>query len=112
MLFRSGDNLHHYIRSIAQIPVLSREETYVLARRMETEALAFRGALVAIPATSREVLARFEKILVPELNLGQLARLLRDRYLVPAQVLPKVEGQPFKVSEIRAGIERVLAEEG
>jgi RNA polymerase primary sigma factor len=56
-----GDNLHHYIRSIASVPVLSREETYVLARRMETEELAFRGALVAIPATAREVLARWHE---------------------------------------------------
>jgi len=64
-----------------------------------------------LPANLGEVLAGFEKILVPELNLGQLTRLLRDRYLVPAQVLAKVEGQPFKVSEIRARIERMLAEE-
>jgi 2-oxoglutarate ferredoxin oxidoreductase subunit alpha len=65
-----------------------------------------------LPANLGEVLAGFEKILVPELNLGQLTRLLRDRYLAPAQVLAKVEGQPFKVSEIRARIERMLAEEG
>ncbi len=64
-----------------------------------------------LPANLGAVLAGFEKILVPELNLGQLTRLLRDRYLVPAQVLAKVEGQPFKVSEIRARIERMLAEE-
>ena len=57
------------------------------------------------------MLAGFDKILVPELNLGQLTRMLRDRYLVPAQKLAKVEGQPFKVSEIRARIERMLAEE-
>jgi len=64
-----------------------------------------------LPTNLGEVLAGFEKILVPELNLGQLTRLLRDRYLVPAQVLAKVEGQPFKVSEIRARIERMLTEE-
>ncbi len=64
-----------------------------------------------LPPNLGQVLAGFEKILVPELNLGQLTHLLRDRYLVPAQVLAKVEGQPFKVSEIRARIERMLAEE-
>jgi 2-oxoglutarate ferredoxin oxidoreductase subunit alpha len=63
-----------------------------------------------LPANLGEVLAGFDKILVPELNLGQLTRLLRDRYLAPAQVFPKVEGQPFKVSEIRARIESMLAE--
>jgi 2-oxoglutarate ferredoxin oxidoreductase subunit alpha len=64
-----------------------------------------------LPANLGEVLAGFERVLVPELNLGQLTRMLRDRYLAPAQVLAKVEGQPFKVSELRAGIERMLAGE-
>jgi 2-oxoglutarate/2-oxoacid ferredoxin oxidoreductase subunit alpha len=63
------------------------------------------------PSNLGAVLAGFDKILVPELNLGQLTRMLRDRYLVPAQTLAKVEGQPFKVSEIRARIEHMLAEE-
>ena len=61
------------------------------------------------PANLGEVLAGFEQVLVPELNRGQLARLLRAEYLVPAQTLSKVEGQPFKVSEIRARIEEMLA---
>jgi 2-oxoglutarate ferredoxin oxidoreductase subunit alpha len=64
-----------------------------------------------LPANLGEVLAGFEKVLVPEQNLGQLTRLLRDRYLAPAQVLAKVEGQPFKVSEIRARIAHMLGEE-
>jgi 2-oxoglutarate ferredoxin oxidoreductase subunit alpha len=64
-----------------------------------------------LPANLGQVLSGFEKVLVPELNLGQLTRVLRDRYLAPAQVLAKVEGQPFKVSEIRARIARMLAEE-
>jgi 2-oxoglutarate ferredoxin oxidoreductase subunit alpha len=63
------------------------------------------------PTNLGQVLAGFEKILVPELNSGQLTRMLRDRYLVPAQVLAKLEGQPFKVSEIRARIEQMLGEE-
>ena len=52
------------------------------------------------------VLANVQRVM-PELGED----LLRDRYLAPAQVLGKVEGQPFKVSEIRARIERMLAEE-
>jgi len=54
------------------------------------------------------VLARFERVLVPELNTGQLVRMLRDRYLVPAQGYSKVQGQPFHVSELRAVIDRAL----
>jgi 2-oxoglutarate ferredoxin oxidoreductase subunit alpha len=61
-----------------------------------------------LPRDLGDVLARFERVLVPELNGGQLVRLLRDRYLVPAQGLSKVQGQPFHVSELRAAIEHAL----
>ena len=64
-----------------------------------------------LPSNLGDVLAGFEKVLVAELNLGQLTRMLRDRYLVPAELLSKVEGQPFKVSEIRARIEHELGRE-
>ncbi len=64
------------------------------------------------PANLEAVLAGFEKILVPELNLGQLSRLLRSEFLVPAETLGKVEGQPFRVKEIRARIGAILGQEG
>jgi 2-oxoglutarate ferredoxin oxidoreductase subunit alpha len=60
------------------------------------------------PSNLGDVLRRFEKVLVAELNTGQLARLLRAEFLVPAESLTKVQGQPFKVAEVRAGIERAL----
>ncbi len=60
------------------------------------------------PENLGEVLARFDRVLVAELNAGQLARLLRAEYLVPAERLGKLEGQPFKVSEISARIETLL----
>jgi 2-oxoglutarate ferredoxin oxidoreductase subunit alpha len=56
------------------------------------------------PANLGEVLRGFRRVLVPELNLGQLSRLLRAEYLVPAEVLSKVQGQPFQVAEIRSRI--------
>jgi 2-oxoglutarate/2-oxoacid ferredoxin oxidoreductase subunit alpha len=58
-----------------------------------------------LPADLGEILGRYKKILVPELNLGQLSRLLRERYLVDALSLCKVQGKPFKVSEI---VDRIL----
>jgi 2-oxoglutarate ferredoxin oxidoreductase subunit alpha len=61
-----------------------------------------------LPRDLGAVLARFERVLVPELNSGQLVRLLRDRFLVPAQGYSKVQGQPFHVSELRAAIDRAL----
>jgi 2-oxoglutarate ferredoxin oxidoreductase subunit alpha len=57
------------------------------------------------PANLGEVLGNFEKILVPELNTGQLTSLLRAEFLVPAQVMSKVQGQPFLIEEIRGRIE-------
>ena len=60
------------------------------------------------PPNLGEVLGSFEQVLVPELNAGQLAMLLRARFLVPAHSLSKIQGQPFKVQEIRARIDELL----
>ena len=60
------------------------------------------------PSDLGEVLSRFEKVIVPELNEGQLCRLLRAEFLIPAESVSKVEGQPFRIAEIRAHIERAL----
>jgi 2-oxoglutarate ferredoxin oxidoreductase subunit alpha len=60
------------------------------------------------PANLGDVLARFERVLVPEMNLGQLRMLLRARYLVDAIGLNKIQGQPFKIKEIEKKIEEVL----
>ncbi|MBA4063325.1 MAG: 2-oxoglutarate ferredoxin oxidoreductase subunit alpha [Isosphaera sp.] len=62
-----------------------------------------------MPKNTEAVLKRFRKVLVPELNTGQLAWLLRAKYLVPAEGLCKVQGKPFLVSEIEAAIEKALA---
>ncbi len=48
-----------------------------------------------------EVLLNFEKVMVPEMNLGQLSRLLRAEYLVDAISFSKLQGRPFLISEIR-----------
>jgi len=63
------------------------------------------------PSNLGDVLARFEKVIVPELNEGQLCRLLRAEFLIPAESVSKVEGQPFKVAELRAHIECALDDE-
>ena len=62
-----------------------------------------------LPPDLGDVLKRFRTVLVPELNAGQLVRLLRERYLVPAQSLAKVQGLPFKASEIEAAIHRTAS---
>jgi 2-oxoglutarate ferredoxin oxidoreductase subunit alpha len=53
-----------------------------------------------LPANLGEVLASFERVLVPEMNLGQLALLLRARYLKDVTTLAKVQGRPFTRHEI------------
>jgi 2-oxoglutarate ferredoxin oxidoreductase subunit alpha len=60
------------------------------------------------PKNLGQVLSRFEKVVVAELNLGQLLWLLRARYLVDAVGIHKVKGLPFKISELVAKIEESL----
>jgi 2-oxoglutarate ferredoxin oxidoreductase subunit alpha len=60
------------------------------------------------PPNLGDVIDRFEKVLIPEMNLGQLRLLIRSRYLVDAIGLNKVQGQPFKIKEIERKIEEVL----
>jgi 2-oxoglutarate ferredoxin oxidoreductase subunit alpha len=60
------------------------------------------------PANLGEVLSRFERVLLPEMNLGQLALLLRARYLKDVQSLTKVQGQPFTRQEILDKILEIL----
>jgi 2-oxoglutarate ferredoxin oxidoreductase subunit alpha len=55
-----------------------------------------------------ELLGRYRQVLVPEMNLGQLLMLLRAKFLVDAQGYNKIQGQPFKQSEIEAKIEEIL----
>jgi 2-oxoglutarate ferredoxin oxidoreductase subunit alpha len=59
------------------------------------------------PGNLGEILDRFERVLIPEMNLGQLALLIRARYLVDAISFPKMEGRPFRISEILARIEEL-----
>jgi len=62
------------------------------------------------PSNLGEILGRFDRVLIPELNLGQLAMLLRARYLVPAVSFPKVKGKPFKISELTAKMNELYAD--
>jgi 2-oxoglutarate ferredoxin oxidoreductase subunit alpha len=63
------------------------------------------------PSNLGDVLHGFERVLVAELNLGQLVRLLRAEYLVPTESLTRLTGQPFQVAEIRDRIDTILTRE-
>lgn len=62
------------------------------------------------PSNLGDVLARFKRVLVPEMNLGQLSRLVRAEYLVDAKTLSKVQGLPFRAAEIEAAIREMTGE--
>jgi 2-oxoglutarate ferredoxin oxidoreductase subunit alpha len=61
-----------------------------------------------LPPNLGEVLKRFPKVMVPELNLGQLCRLVRSEYLIDAQSVSKVQGLPFTALELENAIEGAL----
>jgi 2-oxoglutarate ferredoxin oxidoreductase subunit alpha len=62
-----------------------------------------------LPENLGELLKGYEKILVPEMNTGQFKTVLRDQYLVDAKPLNKISGQPFRIAEIEAAIEGMIA---
>ncbi len=61
------------------------------------------------PSNLGEILARYDQVLVPELNMGQLVKMIRAEYLVDAVSYAKIRGQPFKVAELLARIQRMTS---
>jgi 2-oxoglutarate ferredoxin oxidoreductase subunit alpha len=60
------------------------------------------------PKNLGEVLAGFETVIIPEMNLGQLCTMIRARYLVDAVAFSKVKGRPFQIREIVSKVEEYL----
>jgi len=61
-----------------------------------------------LPRNLGELLAGYDKVLVPEMNTGQLVDILRSRYLIDAQPLNKISGQPFKIREVTDAIKSLM----
>src|SRR5579863_3240171 len=61
-----------------------------------------------LPRNLGEVIQRYKKVLVPEMNMGQLSMILRAKYLVDAIGYNKIQGKPFKQSEIEEKIQEIL----
>jgi len=64
--------------------------------------------LYPMPKNTKEVLSRFKKILVPEINLGQLAKLIRSEFLIEILQYNLVRGLPFRSSDIENQIVEIL----
>ena len=61
------------------------------------------------PRNLGSLLKRYKKVMVAELNGGQLAFLIRGKFITDVISFTKVQGQPFKIGEVRAKIEEILA---
>lgn len=61
-----------------------------------------------LPRNLGDLLRSYDQVLVPEMNTGQLLTLLRSEYVIPAEGLNKISGQPFKIAEILSAIQAKL----
>jgi 2-oxoglutarate ferredoxin oxidoreductase subunit alpha len=109
--------LEPYGPDSGELLILGWGSTYG-AIRSAVERLQAEGQSVAhahlrhlnpFPANTGELLSRYHRVLIPEVNLGQLRMLVRARFLVDAVGLNKVRGKPFRISEIHAAAETLLA---
>ena len=80
-----------------------------IRRKGGSVAQAHLRHLNPFPANVGEVLRGYDRVLIPEMNLGQLALLVRGRYLVDAIAYNQVRGLPFKAEELEGVIEDVIA---
>jgi 2-oxoglutarate ferredoxin oxidoreductase subunit alpha len=81
------------------------------ARGLEVSHVHIRY-LSPFPANLEDLLSRFEHVLVPEINTGQLVTMLRSTYLIPARGLNRVAGRPFRIGDVEAAIGRILSDGG
>ncbi|MEJ3743243.1 2-oxoacid:acceptor oxidoreductase subunit alpha [Actinomycetes bacterium KLBMP 9797] len=100
----------------ARVLVLGWGSTYgpigaacrALRQRGHSVAQAHLRHLSPLPGNLGEVLAGYDRVVIPEMNLGQLAQVIRARYLVDAIPYNKVRGLPFTASELEAMLEDVV----
>jgi len=100
----------------ARVLVLGWGSTYgpigAACRRVRTEGLQVAHAhlrhLNPFPANTGDVVRQYDKVVIPEMNLGQLALLIRGRFLVDAISYNRVTGLPFKAEELAGVIEDVI----
>jgi len=102
----------------ARVLVLGWGSTYgpigAACRRLRNGGLAIAQAhlrhLNPLPADLGEILRRYDRVVIPEMNLGQLALLIRARYLVDAIGYNRVRGLPFKAAELADVLKGVITD--
>jgi 2-oxoglutarate/2-oxoacid ferredoxin oxidoreductase subunit alpha len=103
--------------SSGELLVLSWGGTYgaclTAVKRCQADGMSVAHAhlryLNPFPANLAEILQRYDRVLIPELNLGQLRMLIRATYLVDAIGLNKVKGKPFAVAEVTEKIRELAS---
>lgn len=100
----------------ADLLVLTWGSSYLAARAAVRRVLKEGGKVARanlrylnpFPRNLGDILDRYDNVLVPELNMGQLSRLLRAEYLKDVTGLNKVAAQPFRINEVEAKIKEML----
>ncbi|WEV26063.1 2-oxoacid:acceptor oxidoreductase subunit alpha [Streptomyces sp. 71268] len=100
----------------ARVLVLGWGSTYgpiaAAVRRLRGEGVALAQAhlrhINPFPANLGEVLASYERVVIPEMNLGQLATLIRARYAIDARSHTQVNGMPFKAEELANALKEAI----
>ena len=62
------------------------------------------------PRNLEEIMRGFDTVIVPEINNGQLVRLIRDKFLIPAKPINKIKGRPFGVQELKDAILNITSD--
>jgi 2-oxoglutarate ferredoxin oxidoreductase subunit alpha len=100
----------------AELLILAWGSTYSAVRASVRNAQAKGQSVVHVhlrhmnpfPRNLGELLQKYPKVLVPELNRGQLVRLIRAEFMIPAEGFSKMQGQPFITAEIEDKITEML----
>ena len=87
--------------SITEAVIKAREKGYKVSQ-------THFKYLNPFPQNTFEVLSKFKKVLVPEINLGQLAKVIKSEFLIPVRQLNVVRGLPLRTSEIESKIIELL----
>ena len=88
---------------------ISRAVTNLRAEGLDIAHIHVRN-IWPLPRNLGQLLGTYERVLVPEMNDGQLITLLRSEYLIPAESLSKVSGRPFRIVEIEEAVRRTLGQ--
>ncbi len=111
------DDLSDSVTGPAKVLVLGWGSTYgpigAAVRRVRRAGYSIAQAhlrhLNPFPANLGEVLASYDKVVIPEMNMGQLALLIRGRYLIDAVSVTQVRGMPFRAAELAEMLQGVIS---